>query len=153
MKPKFADSEKVFSSIEKLACKQDQKILAVWASDCAERVLKNFENVCPEDKRPRLAIEAARKWADGEMPMPEARSIAFNAHASARDIEDMSAELAARSAGHSAATAHVADHAVHASTYAVKSIYHSLKDNANAAVEEERNWQYKHLRELSEKKS
>lgn len=116
-------------------------------------MLKNFENVCPEDKRPRLAIEAARKWADGEMPMPEARSIAFNAHASARDTEDMSAEFAACSAGHSAATAHVAEHAVHASTYAVKSIYHSMKDNANAAVEEERNWQYKHLRDLSGKKS
>ncbi|AGN26548.1 putative immunity protein [Candidatus Methanomassiliicoccus intestinalis] len=153
MKAKFADSEKLFNSIEKLACKQDQKILAVWAADCAERVLKNFESVCPEDKRPRLAIEAARKWADGEIPMPEARSIAFDAHASARDLENMSAELAARSAGHSAATAHVAEHAVHASTYAVKSLYHSLKDNANDAVEEERKWQYQHLRELGANKS
>ena len=144
MKAKFADSEKLFNSIEKLACKQDQKILAVWAADCAERVLKNFESVCPEDKR---------KWADGEIPMPEARSIAFDAHASARDLENMSAELAARSAGHSAATAHVAEHAVHASTYAVKSLYHSLKDNANDAVEEERKWQYQHLRELGANKS
>lgn len=36
---------------------------ALWAADCAERVLHLFEAARPGDNRPRLAIEAARRYA------------------------------------------------------------------------------------------
>ena len=39
--------------------KADSVALAIFA---AELVLENFERVFPEDKRPRLAIEAAKEW-------------------------------------------------------------------------------------------
>ena len=42
----------------------DQKTLAVWAIDCAERVLPYFEQQFPEDQRPRHAIEALQVWID-----------------------------------------------------------------------------------------
>jgi len=41
--------------------------LALWAADCAERVLPYFEEKYPRDDRPRKAIEAARAWARGEI--------------------------------------------------------------------------------------
>jgi len=37
--------------------KKDQKMLALWAADCAERVLPLFEKEYPKDPRPRKAIE------------------------------------------------------------------------------------------------
>ena len=39
--------------------KEDSVALSIFASEC---VLENFEKVFPDDKRPREAIEAARKW-------------------------------------------------------------------------------------------
>lgn len=48
---------------------QDHRALALWAADCAERVLPLFEGKCPEDDRPRGAIEAGRAWARGEIAM------------------------------------------------------------------------------------
>ena len=45
----------------------DDCSLRLYAADCAEHVLKFFEEERPEDKRPREAIEAARKFARGEI--------------------------------------------------------------------------------------
>ena len=36
--------------------------LVIWAALCAEHVLPYFEKECPEDDRPRKAIEEARRW-------------------------------------------------------------------------------------------
>src|SRR5690349_18831403 len=47
----------------------DHRILAIWAAQCAEHVLKFFEYSRPSDARPREAIEAARAWARDDMTM------------------------------------------------------------------------------------
>ena len=47
------------------------KIARLFACDCAERTLPIFEKKYPEDKRPRQAIEAARKFANGEATQKE----------------------------------------------------------------------------------
>lgn len=117
---------------------QDQKTLALWAADCAEHVLPVFETQCPDDDRPREAIEAGRAWARGEITVGKARAAAFAAYAAARDSEDPAARAAARAAGHAAATAHVTGHARHAAAYA-------LTAATDAAAERE--WQVRHLQE------
>jgi hypothetical protein len=96
------------------------RLLAISAADCAERVLRFFEESCPEDNRPRKAIDAARAWARGDLPMITARRAAVASHAAAREATNAAATAAARSAGHAAATAHAAGHARHAAAYAVK---------------------------------
>jgi hypothetical protein len=113
---------------------QDHKLLAMWASDCAERVLPHFEEVYPGDDRPRKAIEAARAWVRGDLSMVDARKAAFASHAAARDAKNAAAQAAARAAGHAAATAHVADHARHAAAYAIKAV-------VGKAEEKERQYQ------------
>jgi hypothetical protein len=45
----------------------DDKALRLFTADCAEHVLHFFEDKYPDDKRPREAIEAARKYARGEI--------------------------------------------------------------------------------------
>jgi len=110
--------------------------LALWAADCAERVLALFEAECPDDQRPRQAIEAARLWQAGRLQMVEARAFAFAAHAAARQRVRKAAVAAARAAGHAAATAHVATHAPHAADYARKA-----KAAAGEDAELERKWQ------------
>jgi hypothetical protein len=105
----------------KKADNSEHKLQVIWAADCAEHVLPNFEDHYPEDHRPRHAIEAARAWVRGEMEMTEVRKFALAAHAAARNATRPESIAAARSAGHAAATAHVPSHAKHAAAYAAKS--------------------------------
>ena len=117
---------------------QDQRILALWAADCAEHVLPFFEASRPEDDRPRKAIEAGRAWAQGEMACGKARAAAVAAHAAARAADEGPARAAARAAGHAAGTAHMAGHARTAADYAVKAA-------AGTASATERDWQRRRL--------
>ncbi|GAB1420549.1 hypothetical protein MASR2M15_06500 [Anaerolineales bacterium] len=142
---------KLDAAIADLTQKSDHKTLAIWAADCAERVLPYFEAKYPQDHRLRAAIEAVRSWVNENLAMIDARKAAFAAHAAARDAEQIpEAQAAARAAGHAAATAHVATHAIHAANYALKAIQHAIQDDTTAIMDQERQWQYKHLLELNE---
>lgn len=72
--------------------KQDQRLLATWAADCAERVLPFFKKAYPKDDRPREAKE------------------------------NDAACFAARAAGQAVATAHVPQHAFGHAYYAFRSL-------------------------------
>lgn len=132
----------------------DQKTLAIWAIDCAERILPYFEDRYPHDKRPRQAIETLQKWIDtGVFKMAEIRKASLSSHAAAREVgEDSPARSAARAAGQAVATAHVPTHAIGAAIYGLQAI-HRASDSADAdvAVAKERDWQYQHLVELRAK--
>ena len=129
----------MLSNVEKEKLKKNQKLLALWAADCAEHVLPYFEKECPNDKRPRKAIMAARAWAREEIGVGQARKAALDAHAAARDTDNPCARAAARAAGHAAATAHVPIHSKGAAIYAASS-------KGAAAIFEEHEWQKKHLK-------
>ena len=124
---------------------QDHRSLALWAADCAGRVLPYFEGEHPGDDRPRRAIEAGQAWARGEIKVGEARAAAIAAHA-AREVDGAAAPAAARATGHAAATAHRAAHARHAAGYAVRAVaYDAASAAPEAAVAEERDRQYRRL--------
>lgn len=55
---------------------RDRRLLAQWASSCAQRVLPMFEVQHPTDARPRQALETARAWVRGEVSVDQAREAA-----------------------------------------------------------------------------
>ena len=129
----------------------DHKTLAIWAIDCAERVLPYFEGDYPEDHRPRNAIETLQTWIrTGVFEMAVVRKTSLASHAAARDVgEDNAARSAARSAGQAVATAHVPTHSVGAAIYALQAIHRAANPSeADAALAKERDWQYRRLLEL-----
>ena len=137
----------------KLVGKTDHKSLAIWAIDCVERVLLYFEEKYPEDNRPRKAIEACWAWINtGVFKMADIRKAALTAHAAAREVgEDNAARSAARAAGQAVATAHVPTHSIGAANYALQAIHRATdSSDADAAVAQERDWQYQHLLELGD---
>jgi hypothetical protein len=151
-KSKFSVTHKDESMVE-LMRKTDHKALAVWAMDCAERVLPYFEEKYPEDHRPRNAIETLQSWINtGVFKMTDIRKAALAAHAAAREVgEDNAARSAARAAGQAVATAHVPTHSIGAANYALQAIHRATSSSdADAAVAKERDWQYQHLLELGE---
>jgi hypothetical protein len=97
----------------------DHRRLAMWAADCAEHVLDQFERMRPGDDRPRRAIELARAWARGEVTMTQARTAAGHANGAASDLSG-AARHAAYAAAQAAAVAHVAAHELGAAAYAIK---------------------------------
>jgi hypothetical protein len=148
-KPKLVKT-KMDDLIGELVKKSDHRVLAKWATDCADRVLNNFEKNYPEDMRPREAIKAGRAWVRKDIKMMEARKFGSASHAAAREAaQNPESQAAARSAGHAAGTAHMARHAFYAATYAASSIRDaSASDDEMVRIEEEREWQYNHLLEL-----
>jgi hypothetical protein len=115
------------------------RLLAVWAADCAEHVLALFTTARPGDGRPAAAIEAARRWAAGDVSMHAAREAAYAAHAAAREVSG-AAQHVARAAGHAAATAHMADHELGPAFYALRAVAAAFPDDPDA-VTRERRWQ------------
>jgi hypothetical protein len=140
--------------LEELVRGTDKKTLAIWAIDCAMRVLPFFEEKYPEDHRPQNALETLRAWiTTGVFPMADIRRASLASHAAAREVgEDNAARSAARAAGQAVATAHVPTHSTGAANYAVQAVFRAAKpSDAEAAIARERDWQYQHLLSLKEK--
>ena len=121
----------------------DRRIVAVWAADCAERVLGLFEAEAPGDSRPRDAIARTRAFARGEMGVAEEIRGRFVGGAAARAVS-APAVAAARAAGQAASIPHMGAHALGAAAYAAKAAGLAAPDRPEAVSEEIR-WQLGHM--------
>lgn len=117
----------------------DRRIVALWAADCAERVLGLFEAESPGDTRPRDAIARTRAFARGELDVAGEIRRRFVGHGAAREVSAPAA-AAARAAGQAAAVPHMGAHALGAAAYAAKAAALAAPDRPEAVSEEVR-WQ------------
>jgi hypothetical protein len=94
--------------------KPDSVAMAIY---CAELVIGNYEKKCPDDKRPRKAIEAAKAWL--ENPTEKNRQAATAAYyaAAAAAAAAYSAYAAAAAAAYSAYAAAYAAAAAYSTAY------------------------------------
>ena len=70
----------------------DKRLLVTMAADMAEHVLPIFDKEHPEDKRPRRAIEAARRWVlDGTLAASDAASDAFASYWAKSNLSNVDA--------------------------------------------------------------
>ena len=119
----------------------NHQLLAWWAADCAQHVLHLFEEMRPNDDRPRRAIEQIRAWARAEITMAQSRAAGGHAMAAARDLSG-AARHAAYAAGQAAVVAHVAAHELGAAAYAIKAARAAAVDGrAEEAGRLECEWQ------------
>jgi hypothetical protein len=120
-------------------------LLALWAATCAEHVLHFFKEVRPDDNRPYQAIQSARAWVRGEIPMMQTRAVGGHAMGAARDLKG-AARFAAYAAGQAAVVAHVAAHELGAAAYAIKAVQAAAsKENSDEAGRQECQWQREQL--------
>ena len=109
------------------------RIARLFICDCAERVLHLFEEKFPDDKRPRQAIEVARRFAIGQATIEELRDAREAAWAA------WEAGAAAWEAAEAAGAAWEAGEAAEAAGAAREAAW-------GAAREAEREWQKEQLR-------
>jgi hypothetical protein len=112
------------------------KVARLLACDYAEHVLPLFEAWDPDDKRPRRAIEVARRYTDG-LATADELDAAKNAAKDAVIIADWDAS---RTAAWAAAWAGNEDTG--------EALYIAAKFARDAAGEAEKDWQEEHLRKL-----
>jgi hypothetical protein len=122
----------------------ERRIVADWAADCAERVLRLFEAEAPKDPRPGNAIDRTRAFARGELDVAEEIRRRFVAGGAARDVGAPAAAAAARAAGQAAAIPHMGAHALGAAAYAAHAAALAAPDRPEASDEEIR-WQLAHM--------
>lgn len=109
-----------------------------FAIECAESVLQVFEENYPDDKRPRRALELARRSLTEEVSK-ESLEAAANAAADiglATYFSSCATSHAAYAASHAAYAAYAADAASHATYAASHAGYAAYADNTAAAVAE-----------------
>ncbi|GAB4158467.1 MAG: hypothetical protein Fur003_2280 [Candidatus Dojkabacteria bacterium] len=133
--------------------KIDKITLALWAIDCAERVMPYFEKAYPYDNRPRDAIKILQVWIKTQyFSMSTIRKASLDAHTAAKEIGNSSpAASVAHAAGQAVATAHVYTHAIGPAMYALQAIYRANdgpSEQAELEMTKEREWQYNRLVEL-----
>jgi hypothetical protein len=122
----------------------DRRIVAGWASDCAQRVLWLFEAEAPGESRPRAAIARTRAFARGELDVAEEIRRRFVGGSAAREVASPSAAAAAKAAGQAAAIPHMGAHALGAAAYAAKAAGLAAPDRPEA-VTDEIQWQLRHM--------
>ena len=108
----------------------DRRIVAVWAADCAERVLGLFEAQALQDRRPRDAIARTRAFARGGLDVAEEIRRRLENGGAARDADAPAALAAAKAAGQAAAIPHMGAHALGAAAYAAKAVGLAAPDRA-----------------------
>ncbi|MBI5160439.1 MAG: hypothetical protein HY996_03340 [Micrococcales bacterium] len=118
----------------------ERRLVALWAADCAERVLPLFEAEAPRDERVRDGIARARAFGRGELGTAGEIRRRFIAGRGAASASSPAAIAAARSAGQASGVAHMGAHALGAAAYAAKAASLAALDRGEAREREVR-WQ------------
>lgn len=126
----------VIQPLRELIEQQNHRTLVMWALDCAKGILPIFESKYPDDKRPREALKAARRWAHGEIKMPMAKKAAHASHNAATEVIEASpsAGAAARAMGHVIGTVHVETHAIGVACYGITAFVYDLPEEDPAEI-------------------
>lgn len=119
----------------------DRRTVALWAADCAERVLPLFESEAPEDPRARDGIARARAFGRGELTAAGEILRRFEAGRAAKSAKSPAAVAAARAAGQASGVAHMGAHALGAAAYAANAADLAVPGSRDDEVR----WQLEHM--------
>lgn len=83
------------------------RAVAQYVAEIAEDVYPYFAEACPDDPRPRAALDAARQFVSGARRTKLQRMKSVDAHRAAAEAPTELAQLAARAAGDAASAAYL----------------------------------------------
>ena len=118
----FTRESESLRELVRLMDNQSHRALVLWAFDCGNLALKDFESVFPDEMRPRRCLEACERWAKGDIKMQEAKRAILNSHAVAKEIDDEVCKALCHGIGHAGATVHVGSHAIGLPMYELTAI-------------------------------
>ncbi|ABR47077.1 hypothetical protein Amet_0852 [Alkaliphilus metalliredigens QYMF] len=142
----FSRDSECLQELINLIILQNHRTLVMWALDCANMTLGQFEAKYPEEGRPRICLDLCEAWARGEIKMPIAKRAILGSHAVAKEIDDKEYGALCHAIGHAGATVHVETHALGLPIYELTAIVLKYgKDNFPKPVSEKINYYYNQL--------
>ena len=145
IKIKIFDNADLRLKIDELFEQSDQINIAIWAIKCARHIL-DFVEIGGNDKdliENGFMINGS--WQIRNTSVHEVRQTAFRIHELAGRYKDELTKTAIRTAGHAVAAAHMKEHAMVCSDYAIKTIQLAFPGNSDK-IKEERDWQLNELK-------
>ena len=112
-------------SLRELIDTQSKDTIRKWCLGYAtDKILPIFEKHCPDDSRPRSAIDAAYAYLDGKVKFPVVKNVILNeCHAAARELDNNPvAQAAARAVGQGSAVVHTLTHSLGLFFYAAAAV-------------------------------
>lgn len=147
-KIKIKDNLTLRQEIFDLSLQLDQIILAKWALLLAKRSLRVLDIDYHAIREIDEAISLNELWQINKAKVSDVRKASFVVHKLAREAESEIKKAVLRAVGHAVASAHVKEHALVASDYAVK-VVGLFTSNDMKAIIEEREWQLNELKQLT----
>ena len=118
--------------------------LCRYALMLAAHILELINYPDPDNDTINEGFVICEQWQRGNARMHDVRRASLKIHKMAKASEDASVCAALRVVGHAVATAHMREHAMVASDYAIR-VVNLLHTNSMEAVKRERLWQINHL--------
>ncbi|NLY82511.1 MAG: hypothetical protein GX078_07015 [Clostridiales bacterium] len=148
-KIKIVDNDELRQKIYDLYENADKETVSKWAIELAKVLLiKAGINYGSYDEL-LVAFKVNEYWQEKTACVHDIRQVGFMVHKLAREEENPIKQAALRAAGQAVSTAHMKEHAMICSDYAIKTIG-LLTDNDLSEITKERKWQLNKLRELIE---
>ena len=97
---------------------EEHILLMQWAIKCVEHICPLLHIEISDQIKQSLAV--AKQWTLGNASVKDARNAAIAMNKLAKTTTNLADKYAIKAAGHAVATAHMADHALVASKYALK---------------------------------
>lgn len=142
----FTRDSECLQDLIRLVELQKHRTLVMWAFDCIQLPLNQFEAKYTNELRPRRALELCEAWARGYIKMPEAKRAILDAHAVAKELDDKEYIAIVHAIGHAGATVHVETHALGLVFYELTSIVHKVGlDDCETAIAEKIKYYYQQL--------
>ena len=102
---------------------QSKATLIKWAVEYSKRIiLPLYIKHYPYDTRPENALDAALKWLNGDIKLPEAKPKILECHSAASGTDNPVAQASARAIAQSASTIHSARHCLGLALYGALAI-------------------------------
>lgn len=117
---------------------EEHILLMHWAIECVEHICPLLQIDISDQIKQLLAV--AKQWTLGNASVKDARNAAIAMNDLAKTTTNLAYKYAVKAAGHAVATAHMADHALVASRYALKAFENTCKSKQT-----EINWQVEQL--------
>ena len=147
-KIKIYDIPKLRKQLDTLYDNSSQKEIAKWALKLANHILDQYAPLYKTDKTVLKGYSINESWQKGiTIKMYDLRQAGFSIHRLAKAQESKIICMALRVVGQAVGTAHMKEHGMVASDYAIKCC-NTAHTNNKDKVEQERLWQINELRKI-----
>ena len=138
----FSQDCVLLQPIKSLILRQDHPTLVLWALGLATETVTLLEERHPRETRPRQAVDAALRWAKGEVKMPFAQRKILDCHALAKEWDNPEEIALCHSVGQACGVVHTVGHALGYPIYEMTAIVCRLGLEASKDAVEQRVKEY-----------